>query len=264
MAARSFRDRFFTPQVARAITSPAGILLAGAGASAAILAGFPLVGIVGLGALAWAGRVAVAIPRGHSGPGTGAAGKVDPGQLGEPWRSFVTNALHSRRKFAEATSGAKSGPLQTRLEEIGNRLDEGIDECWRIARQGQVLTGARSKLDAGSVQRELDELEAEIAGSVSGSGAAAEGSPQHRTLEALRAQLASAQRLDRALTDARDQLRLLDARFDEAVARAVELSVRASDAGLEVLGSDVDGMVGDMEALRQGLEEANQSPPALG
>ena len=63
MSRRSFRDRFFTPPVARAITSPSGILLAGAGASAAILAGLPIAAIAGLGAAAWAARVAVAVPR---------------------------------------------------------------------------------------------------------------------------------------------------------------------------------------------------------
>src|SRR6185503_11886082 len=46
---RSFRDRFLTPPVARAITSPTGILLAGAGASAAILVGLPLAAIIGVG-----------------------------------------------------------------------------------------------------------------------------------------------------------------------------------------------------------------------
>ena len=43
MARRSFRDRFFTPKVAQAIMSPGGILLAGAGAAVAIIAGAPLV-----------------------------------------------------------------------------------------------------------------------------------------------------------------------------------------------------------------------------
>ena len=41
-----------------------------------------------------------------------------------------------------------------------------------------------------------------------------------------------------------------------AVARAVELSVSADSVGdLAPLGADVDSLVGELESLRQGLEE---------
>ena len=77
---------------------------------------------------------------------------------------------------------------------------------------------------------------------------------------ALRAQLASAERMDQTIAETRDSLRLLDARLGEAVARAVELSVEAGDiAELSGLGDDVDNLVGEMEALRQGLEEVGRS-----
>jgi hypothetical protein len=60
---------------------------------------------------------------------------------------------------------------------------------------------------------------------------------------------------------ARDQLRLLDARLDEAVTRAVELSLQTGDdADLTGLGSDVDNLVLDMEALRAALEETSGNP----
>ena len=49
--------------------------------------------------------------------------------------------------------------------------------------------------------------------------------------------------------------------MDEAVARAIELSVRGGDVDLGGLGNDVEGLVGDMEALRQGLEEADRAAP---
>ncbi|HMQ28585.1 MAG TPA: hypothetical protein PKA98_21545, partial [Acidimicrobiales bacterium] len=58
----SFRDRFFTPPVARAMMSPSGILLAGAGASVAILAGLGPIRAVAFAAIAWAGRGRYAIP----------------------------------------------------------------------------------------------------------------------------------------------------------------------------------------------------------
>ncbi|MEY2434801.1 MAG: hypothetical protein QOC92_4526 [Acidimicrobiaceae bacterium] len=245
MTKRSFRDRFLTPPVARAITSPAGILLAGAGASAAILAGLPIAAIVGVGAAAWAARVAVAIPRDSSD-----AQHIDPFALQDPWRGFVHGALGARNKFDEAVRNARSGPLRERLTEIGGRLDDAVSECWRVARQGQALADARSQLDTTNAQRELASLD--------------QTSPsQGKTAEALRAQIASAQRVETTITDARDRLRLLDARMDEAVARAIELSVRGGDADLGGLGNDVEGLVGDMEALRQGLEETDQAAPGV-
>ena len=43
--ARSFKDRFFTPKVARAIMSPLGIVLFGAGTAGAVLGGL-VIGIL--------------------------------------------------------------------------------------------------------------------------------------------------------------------------------------------------------------------------
>lgn len=243
MTRRSFRDRFLTPPVARAITSPLGIVLAGAGASAAILAGLPIAAIIGVGAAAWAVRVAVAVPRNATD-----ARHIDPFALQDPWRTFVRNAQQARRKFDDAVHNARGGPLKDRLSGIGARLDDAVSECWRVARQGQALGDARRQLDTSEAERELAALD--------------QSSPsQSRTAEALQAQIASARRLENTIIDTRDQLRLLDARMDEAVARAVELSVRGGDADLGGLGNDVDGLVGDMEALRQGLEEAEQASP---
>ena len=229
--------------MARAITSPSGILLAGAGASAAILVGLPIAAIVGVGAAAWAARVVVAVPRDATD-----AEHIDPFALQDPWRTFVRNAQQARRKFDEAVHNARGGPLRDRLAEIGGRLDDAVSECWRVARQGQALADARRQLDTKGAQRELATLD--------------QSSPsQTKTAEALQAQIASAERLETTTNDARDRLRLLDARLDEAVARAVELSVSGGDAELGGLGNDVDGLVGDMEALRQGLEETEQPSP---
>ena len=125
-----------------------------------------------------------------------------------------------------------------------------MTECWRVARQGHALADARSQLDTTDAERELAGLDRNSAS-------------YDKTAEALQAQLASAQRLETTINDARDRLRLLDARMDEAVARAIELSVQGGDVELGGLGNDVDGLVGDMEALRQGLEEADQAAPGV-
>ena len=65
-----------------------------------------------------------------------------------------------------------------------------------------------------------------------------------------------------ALADrSRDRLRLLDARFDELVARTVEVSVGTGDT--DVLGDDVDGLVSELESLRIAMEETDRAalPP---
>ena len=61
-------------------------------------------------------------------------------------------------------------------------------------------------------------------------------------------------------SDRETRLELLNARLDEAVARAVELALSAEDAtALSGLGGDVDDLVGEMESLRGALDEAGQA-----
>ncbi len=67
----------------------------------------------------------------------------------------------------------------------------------------------------------------------------------------------SSDRMRAVSGDARDRLRLLDARLDELVARAVEVSVGSADSG--TLSGDVDEIVNDLEALRQALEETDRA-----
>jgi hypothetical protein len=250
MARLSLRDRFFTPPVARAMTSPGGILLAGAGAAVGIVAGLPIAAAAAVGAAAWAARVAFAVPRNPS------ERHIDPFTLQDPWRRFVSDALACRRQFDEAVAQAQSGPLRERLAEIADRVATGVSESWRIAVAGQAMADARSRIDVASIQRELVEL------GVPPGTTPTPGSPLAGTYEALQAQLGTAQRMDAVIVDTRDRLRLLDARLDEAVTRAIELSVRAQ--GAEDLGSlskDVDALVGEMESLRQALDETDT--PAL-
>src|SRR3954447_21074212 len=149
MARRSFRDRFFTPQVAKAITSPSGILLAGAGAAVAIAAGAGAIVIGGVAAAAWAARVAFSVPRNDT------AGKdIDPFALKDPWRRFVRQAQKSQQRYETAVRSARAGPMRDRLFDIGSRIDDGMQECWRIAKQGQLLSDARAQIDSASAQNE--------------------------------------------------------------------------------------------------------------
>ncbi len=230
------------------MTSPSGILLAGAGAAAGILLGgitaIPLA--VGLGVAAWAARVAAGLPKQTS-------VRVEPGRLGQPWRRFVEEALDARARFERAVSRTTPGPLRDRLGTIGERVGEGVEECWRIACQGDVLVGALDQVDVADARRQLDALRV-------GVGRPEPGSSRQRTEQALQAQIDSARRLEETARRAHDDLLLLNARLDEAVARAIELSVHAGTADeLNRLGTDVEEVVGDMESLRQGLEEVQEA-----
>jgi hypothetical protein len=250
------RDRFFTPRVARAILSPSGILAAGGGVALGIVAGLPIVGIVALGAAGWAGRVAVAM---GSGPGRlgGRGERIDPFTLNEPWRRFVQDALSARGRFREAVDRTQAGPLRDTLRGVASRVDTGVEECWLVAKRGESLVQSRRRIDTAEIARDRAEAEAAL-----------EESPDDQrlvqTLEALQAQQATADRMDRVVAEAHSQLRLLDARMGEAVVRAVELSAQASaDASASSLSSDVDSLVTDMEALRQALEETHGTPGGL-
>ena len=226
-------------------------MLGGAGAAAAILGGLPLLAIAGVGALVYLARVAMLMPRGKKGE------RIDPMSISDPWRGFVQEALDAQRRYRKAVSAATEGPMRDRLIEIGERIDAGVGECWRVARRGDALVDAIGNLDPMSARRDLDAAKKEAKSTP--------GDAQAETVKALEAQVASADRLTDVAKDAQDKLRLLDARLDEAVARAVELSITADDVGeLGGLGGDVEGVVSEMETLRQSLEEAGGTARAAG
>jgi len=229
--------------MARAITAPGTILLAGAGASAAILAGVPLAAAAVVGGLLWAGRVALAVPR------KARRAEANPALVQEPWRSLVRQAQRAESRFDQVLSTTAPGPLKNRLVEVDARVAVGVDECWRIAQRGDELSAAVADLDIPDLLAQLDRAEAQAARYPDRSDLAG-------TADAVRQQLASAQRLAGVGRDAEDRLRRLAAQLNEAVARAVELSLQSPDLGtLQPLGSDVDSLVGELESLRVALEE---------
>lgn len=238
-------ERARTPAVARAVTSPSAVLLAGAGMSAAILGGLPLAAAAVVGALAWGARVAMAVPRSPR------EERIDPFTVAEPWRHMVTEALQAQSRFEQTVGQARPGPLRDRLEELGQRLDEGVKQCWRIAKQGQALESGLAQLDRQQAERELAELRREMAGADD-----AERPSLERAEAAIRSQVASAERMERVSRDARTRLRVLNAQMDESVARAVELALTAHDnTDLSPVTADVESLVGELESLRLALEE---------
>ena len=222
------------------------MLLAGVGASAAILGGVPLVAAAAVGAAAWAIRVAVALPKKKR------EEPIDLRALRDPWRGLVRSAQGAHERFDRAVRSTQPGPVRDRLADVARRVAVGLRECWAIAKRGNALDEALGELDLAGIQADLDGVRAEL-------GRDASRPDLQDTAAALQAQLDSGARLRSVAQGALDRLRRLDAQLDEAVARAVELSLNASDSrAVQPLGNDVDTVVGELESLRLGLEESTR------
>lgn len=229
-----------------ALRSPAALGLAVVGAGIGALAGLPLLATAGGAAIGYgAGAALVALVRRRRSADRD-VGRIDSFTLGEPWRLRVREAQRARSRYQTAVERTREGPLRDRLTDIGARIDAGVEECWRIANQGDALRRGLRSLGPGQIRTSLATAEADA-------GDDAEADPR---VGALRAQLTSAERLAAAAEDANQRLRLLSARLDEAAARAVELSLGAgTDVDLAGLGSEVDEVVDQLESLRLAIEE---------
>lgn len=248
MADRSFRDRFYSPQVGRAITSPSAILALGAGAAIGVVATAPLSiplavagGVIG-GLVGYGARVAAAVPRKEG------KERIDPFGVSEPWRHAVIDAQRAQNRFNEALKTFRPGPLADRVRSIGGQIDDAVEECWMIAQQGHTIAKARQQINDREVHWELDQARK------AGAGAETQSETRNRRIEALESQLATAARMDALITDTSDRLDLLNARLDESVTRAIELSVSNRTDDADRLGSDVGTIVEEMESLRQAIQ----------
>jgi hypothetical protein len=232
----SFRDRFFTRETAEAIVAPSSIVTAGAGTAVGVLllGVSPLAAV--LGAVAYGGWVLTRMPRN---PRT-ADVLIDPQRLHDPWRDHVREALQAEQRFDAAVESTPEGPLRDRLAEMGARVSEAVNESWRIANHGQQLELALGRFDP------IDQLERRLA----------DAGGDQRVATSVRRQIDAYRRIEATAIDARERLRLLDARLDETVASAVEVSLRVGDpVEVGALDGDVESLVTEMEALRRGLEE---------
>ena len=229
--------RRLEPTVLLAAISPITIaLVAGAVALTFLLSGSLIAAIV-VGIAVYVLRVLVsrliasrvaALPR-----------RVDPFALREPWRFFVRDALRAQSRFTDALTNTEPGPLRDRLLEIGESLDNGVEQAWKAAQRGQQLTDARRRIDGPRLQRQLEGLDAT--------------DPRRSGLEA---QLATHGRLAEREERTRNELESLDVRLDEAVAQVTELGTRAGDVDeLDEVAASIGNVVRELEALRLGLDD---------
>jgi hypothetical protein len=243
----------------KAAVSPSAIVLAGAGVGGSLLIGLPAVAAVVVGAGLYGIRVAVGAAR--------AAGRrrkalrpepIDPFAVPEPWRQYVRQSLTAQSKFNQMVANSQPGPIQDRLRDIARRVDDGVRECWQVARMGAGLDTSLAGLDRDGTSQELRRTQEER-------GKVAQGSPSAGALDqteaALAARLQSIVRIEAARQRAADRLRVLSAQLNEAVASAVELSLETGDpAAASDLAGHVDTVVGDIETLRRAMEETQGTP----
>ncbi len=234
----SFGDRFFTPQTARALLSWRILLAAVIGVVAGVL-GLTPGAAVGLGFAVYAATVLAAMPPDRT------TLTIDAFTLSEPWRRFVQGAQRSRATLHETLRGTTDGPLKDRLTDIAGRLDSAIEESWTIAKRGDEIDDAIKRIDPVRLRAQLETLRASDAGESSTAA-----------IESVESQLASAERLKALSSSTADRLRLTQARLDELVTRAAEVSIGRTDES--TYEHDVDNLVIELEGLRQAVAETNE------
>ncbi len=174
------------------------------------------------------------------------AERIDPFALGEPWRFFVRDALQARNRFRSTVDSLDAGPISEHLHDLSRQVDAGVDECWRIARRGQAITDARRTIKRDKIQRQLDELGT---GELDAAG--------ERRRESLESQIASSDHLGEILDDAERRLTVLDTRLEQSVTRAIDVAARlGDDLDLTTIEQDMNDLVGELESLRNALDDA--------
>lgn len=163
---------------------------------------------------------------------------VDPAAVPPRWSPAVADALAARRRWADLVAGVRPGPVRTRLEELGARLDEGVLAVWETVRRAGEVERIAAGLDADRVTAEYKRAKRDPASDPA-------------LVEALTARFQAVQRVLNALEDTEQRLRLLDARLGAVVARGAEVALTA--AGDAELGSELDAVVGELGALRDSL-----------
>lgn len=177
--------------------------------------------------------------------GSGAV-RIDPFGVGDPWRRHVASAQSAQRRYSKIVADVDAGPLRTRLADIGRQIEHGVQECWQIAKRGDQLDDMIRSLDGGSLRNRL------------------EVSSDDAVRASLQQQLGS---LDR-VRDARDQtdrrLNVLATRLGELVGQAAQVATDASGERTAALGSAVDEVVVQLQALSTAVDEVNTTGRSRG
>jgi hypothetical protein len=167
---------------------------------------------------------------------------VDPAAVSPRFARAVADALDARRRFTDVLAGVGDGPVRERLAAAGGRVDAGVRGVWDTAVRATYVERTVAALEPERVADEYKRAKR------TGDDAALEA--------ALAQRFASVQRLLNALDETDQRLRLLDARLTGAVAGAAEVALGVGgDHGATALDTELDGVVTELGALRQALDE---------
>jgi hypothetical protein len=165
---------------------------------------------------------------------------IDPFTIGEPWRRHVSAAQSAQRRFDGTVAAVPAGPLHDRLVTIGRQVQRGVEECWQIAKRGDEVDEALKRIGTPAIRAQLERATDDDAKA------------------SMQAQLDTSSRIRATRDDTDARLRSLNTRLDQLVAQAAEISL-GSDSTAD-LGSGVDAVITELEALRQALNEVNSVP----
>jgi hypothetical protein len=174
---------------------------------------------------------------------------IDPFRVGEPWRRLVQGAIRAQTRYRQTLDATRPGPMRDRLAEIGTRLDAAVSECWRIARRGHELRHALNAMDIARSREQLAAIPVDT-----------DDPAVLQRASALRSRVGTYDRIAATTADTEQQLRLLVARLEETSARGAELSLTAGATGVDALGTEVSGVVDELESLRLAFDELPARP----
>lgn len=177
-------------------------------------------------------------------PARNASGRIDAFAVGEPWRQHVAAAQSAQRRFASIVSTLSEGPVRSRLAEIGHQVERSVDECWQIAKRGDQLDDTIRQLDGAALQSSFDR------------------STDQAQRTSLRSQLDSLDRVRAARDQTDERLRGLRTRLGELVSQAAEVSSGVDHT--DELGTAVDDVVTQLQALNQAVDEVNNTGRSRG
>lgn len=175
---------------------------------------------------------------------TGRSPRIDPFGVGEPWRNHVAAAQSAQRRFSSIVAAMQEGPLRSRMADIGRQIDRSVDECWQIARRGDQLDDTIRQLNGASLQARLDRA------------------TDDGERSSLRSQLDSVERIRSARRQTDERLRSLQTRLGALVTEAAEVSAGVDHTA--ELGSAVDDVVTQLEALNMAVDEVNNTGRSRG
>ncbi len=170
--------------------------------------------------------------------GTDRGPSIDPFTVGDPWRRHVSTAQSLQRGYQELVGGTPDGPLRDRMRTVERQVRDAVAECYTIAKRGNDLDAMLRKLDPPAIRARLERATDEAAAT------------------SLTSQLATTDRIRAIRDDADAKLRVLTSRMGELLSAAAEVQVGADPTA--ELGSAVDDVVIQLQALRQAVEDVNQ------